>query len=211
MDYNTRMKYVRNLDLNPENLQKQTKAQLLQHFREMEDIRSSYNIMNKTELINTLIQKVNNMIKNDDVIKKRSAEKEAVESAHRVTRVLELRQQTIDLDPGLMEYPYSYIHSGDYDVTPDDIPGEPQEDVGDFPNNIEHYYWIHGGENDEEPWMTLCRLTNGVYVFYKGECDYTGFDCQGSMELYASKNPATLINMAMTITDYEDYFKDTSN
>ncbi len=206
----TAVDYAREFIYTADDLEKQTKAQIMQHFKRICYERVYLNRLKKDELIQELLKEIKYMIYNENRAIKMREEKEAVESVHRITRVVELRQQTVDLDPEVMEYPYSYIRNGDYDVTPDDIPGEPQEDVGDFPNNIEYYYWIHGGANDEEPWKTLCRLTNGVYVFYKGECDYTGFDCQGSMELYASKTPATLINMAMTIRDYEDYFRDTS-
>ena len=122
-------------------------------------------------------------------------------------RILTLRQQN-ELDPAWLEYPFSFVT--DYDLTPDPIPGQPDEDIGGFPNTIAHYYWIHEGQNDEEPWLTLCRLTNGVYVFYKGECDYTGFDCQGDMKIYASKDPAILIQMAMGESDYRKYIEDTA-
>ena len=128
------------------------------------------------------------------------------EEAHRATRIFTLRQQESP-DPAWLEYPFSYLP--DYDMEPDMIPGQSAEDIGDFPNNITHYYWIHEGENDEEPWLAVCRLDNGVYVFYKGECDYTGFDCQGSMRIYASKDPAVLIQMAMCESDYTNYIADT--
>ena len=137
----------------------------------------------------------------------REAVYKAREEAHRATRSLVIRQQE-NPDPACLEYPFSEI--GSFDMTPKMIPGQPTEDIGNFPNNVEHYYWIHEGQNDEEPWFTICRLTNGVYVFYKGECDYTGFDCQGSMELYASKDPAVLIHMAMGEWDYTKYIEDTA-
>ena len=124
------------------------------------------------------------------------------------TRILELRQQK-ELDPSWLEYPFSCVT--DYELTPEPIPGQPTEDIDGFPQNIAHYYWISEGINDEKPWLTLCRLTNGVYVFYKGECDYTGFECQGNMKLYTSKDPAVLIQMAMCESDYKNYIKDTTD
>ena len=48
-----------------------------------------------------------------------------------------------------------------------------------------------------------------MYVFYKGECDYTGFDCQGNMNIYASRSTDVLLQYAMTATDYEKYLADT--
>ncbi len=137
-------------------------------------------------------------------------QKEKEEDAHRSVRNTELRQQ-IKVNPKDLEYPFSYLKDEYYyQRTPKPIPGHDSADVGNFPHNIEHYYWIHEGANDEEPWMTLCRLTNGAYVFYKGECDYTGFDCQGNMELYSSMDQTVLITYGMSISDYDLYIKDTN-
>ncbi len=106
-----------------------------------------------------------------------------------------------------LEYPFEFITNGEYNI--EDIiipmPGEPDEEAGDFPNNISDYLWVHPGENDETPWLALVKLNNGNYAFYKGECDYTGFDCQGAMELYVSKSLNTLVYMAMTNEDYRLY------
>jgi hypothetical protein len=119
------------------------------------------------------------------------------------------RHQTSELIR-CMEYPFEFLRNGEYEKTTKQIPGHNSEDIGEFPDNISEYYWISEGENDEKPWITLCRLTNGVYVFYKGECDYTGFDCQGNMEIYSSKDYSVLIRYAMSIDDYNKYYKDTS-
>ena len=64
-------------------------------------------------------------------------------------------------------------------------------------------------ENDERPWLTLCVLTDDTYVFYMGECDYTGFDCVGRMILYASKHPEILVEYAMSDENYRKYMEDT--
>jgi hypothetical protein len=117
-----------------------------------------------------------------------------------------------------LEYPFSFIRGSNivndyideedgYDVNDFIIPmpGEPDEEAGDFPNNITKYLWVYEGENDERPWLALVKLDNGNYAYYRGECDYTGFDCQGAMELYISKNLATLVKMAMTNEDYRYY------
>jgi len=118
-------------------------------------------------------------------------------------RILTLRQQR-NPDPKCLEYPFSFVD--EYFLTPERMPGQPAVAVGDFPNNIEHFYWIREGSHEWDPWMTLCRLTSGVYVFYKGECGYTGFDVQGDMKLYSSMDPAVLIQMAMGDHDYQRYF-----
>ncbi len=133
---------------------------------------------------------------------------EALEEAHRKHRGPLQIQKGAEEYVESLEYPFSFLRSGEYprDVSP--IPGQAEEDIGDFPENIQEYLWIHPGENDEEPWMCLCRLKNDVYVFYKGECDYTGFDCQGNMELYAHRDPNMLIQYAMTIADYDRYMAD---
>ncbi len=143
-----------------------------------------------------------------------AAAREAAEEAHRQTRQLgiPLRSQDSDeLQAGIygLKYPFSFLRNGDYarDVSP--IVGQPDEDIGNFPENIAEYYWVRNGANDEEPWLALCRLTNGVYVFYKGECDYTGFDCQGSMDIYASRSTDILLQYAMTTSDYQKYIADT--
>jgi hypothetical protein len=100
----------------------------------------------------------------------------------------------------LLEYPFSFIDDHDY-ITKDFCKGLPDEeplDCGNFPKNITEYYWIHEGENDEEPWMCLCKLTNDCYVFYSASCDYTGFDCQGGMKMIISKDKERLFNMGLT-------------
>lgn len=133
---------------------------------------------------------------------------EELEIAHRAHRGPIQLQEGVEEYVESLEYPFSFLRNGEYPSEISPIPGQPEEDIGTFPENIQKYLWIHPGENDEEPWLTLCQLTNGVYVFYKGECDYTGFDCQGNMELYASRDPNILIQFAMTIADYDTYMKD---
>jgi hypothetical protein len=109
-----------------------------------------------------------------------------------------------------LEYPFSFIINQEYDIQYfcKGILSEDKEDPGDFPNNIIEYYWIHEGENDEEPWICLCKLDNGVYAFYSASCDYTGFDCQGGMELVISKNLDKLFNEGMTENDRCIWMKD---
>lgn len=112
-----------------------------------------------------------------------------------------------------LEYPFSFIQGiGPYEDEGYDIndmiipmPGEPEEELGNFPNNIQKYLWVYEGANDEEPWLALVQLNNGNYAFYRGECDYTGFECQSLMELYVSKSLETLVRMAMTNEDYRKY------
>ncbi len=142
----------------------------------------------------------------------RAREREA-EEAHRATRVLGLRQQEVTVaHVNSLEYPFSFLRDGQYHYSREcnPMPGQPEEEIGTFPDNIAHYYWIHEGENDECPWLCMCRLENGVYVYYRGECDYTGFDCQGDMKIYASRDPNILLQLAMTAADYDLFIAETA-
>jgi hypothetical protein len=74
---------------------------------------------------------------------------------------------------------------------------------------VTDYLWIHEGRNDEEPWKAVGILASGAHFFYKAECDYTGFDCQGGMELYVAKDLPTLLCYAMGIRDYDQWVAET--
>jgi hypothetical protein len=107
-----------------------------------------------------------------------------------------------------LSYPFSYILGNNVEDEYNElystsdfakgILGEEKCECGNFPNNIVEFYWIHEGENDEEPWECLCKLDNGNYAFYSASCDYTGFDCQGGMNLIVSKDRERLFNEGMT-------------
>ena len=118
------------------------------------------------------------------------------------------KQVGVDSLISSLEYPFSFLRNGEYPRYVTEIPGVSTEDIGNFPDNIAEYFWISEGENDEKPWYTLCKLTNDLYVFYKGECDYTGFDCQGDMKIYAARDPAILLERAMCPQDIENYMND---
>lgn len=113
-----------------------------------------------------------------------------------------------DPDPSNLTYPFSYTGDEDYELIPRPIIGHDSAPIENFPNNIDTYYWTHEGENDVETWYCLCKLTNGTYVFYTASCDYTGFDCQGGMDIWSSYDPAVLIQYAMGEYDYELYNKE---
>lgn len=80
-----------------------------------------------------------------------------------------------------------------------------QADAGDFPNNIQEFFWVRCGENDGDDWICCGILTNGAYFLYKGGCDYTGFDCQGGMELWVSKRWQNIVDHAMDEETYRLY------
>lgn len=86
----------------------------------------------------------------------------------------------------------------------DEEPGDP----GNFPNNITEYYWIKEGENDYESWDCLCKLDNGYYAYYTASCDYTGFDCQGEMLMFISKNKERLFYEGMNLITRIQCIKD---
>jgi hypothetical protein len=104
-----------------------------------------------------------------------------------------------------LNYPFSFIgRSEDKNalyVAKDFIRPIPtdktQSDPGNFPNNITEYYWIREGENDGDSWELMCKLDNDCYVFYSASCDYTGFDCQGGMKAYISKDKNAIFYMGM--------------
>lgn len=133
----------------------------------------------------------------------------AAEAAHRLTRGGLRRQKDVETYVGSLEYPFSFLRNGEYSRDCKPIPGHPMEDIGAFPDNIAEYLWVRPGANDECPWICLCRLDTGVHVYFRGECDYTGFDCKGDIELYAHRDPNILLQMAMTTADYRGYMEDT--
>ena len=124
------------------------------------------------------------------------------------------RQQSVNAS--WYDYPFSTIKddSGYLNFGPSSIYtqliGQPNtgRKIGNFPDNIKTYIWGREGENDEQSWLLLCQLDNGYYAYLEAWCDYTGFDCQGGMKLYCSKEPHILVEMAMDDTSRESYYSD---
>jgi hypothetical protein len=130
-------------------------------------------------------------------------------------RTTSIRQQSSP-NPLWLRYPFRFL--SEYSLVPRPIVGEPHEEkeIQDFPHCISHYYWIHEGTNDEDAWRALFQYHDQVlnryrYGFYLGECDYTGFDCQGSMSLYVSDRYEVLIERALGDRDYSLYRKETED
>lgn len=117
-----------------------------------------------------------------------------------------------NVNPSNMNEPFFYI-DGHYplDTIYHQIIGRPntRREMGDFPNNIKKWFWAHEGENDAESWRCLVQLENGYYAYYEAYCDYTGFDCQGGMDLFIDKKYDVLINLAMSNADYDLYIEET--
>lgn len=114
-----------------------------------------------------------------------------------------------DPDPEQLEYPFSYIPMYDLRRFCGTVLGEPEElDPGNFPHNIAEYYWIQEGMNDEEEWRCLCKLENGYYVYYTASCDYTGFDCDGGMDMYIASTREGIFQGALTEDDRRTIVRD---
>jgi hypothetical protein len=128
-----------------------------------------------------------------------------------MSRELVFRQQE---NPNLENLKEPFLYLNEYNLYPKIMIGEKYYDCKDFPNCVTHYYWIHKGKNDEDSWRTLFKYKdeegNNMYGFYVAECDYTGFDCQGQMEIYTSDKYEVLIDKAFDDWDYILYMKETS-
>jgi hypothetical protein len=77
-----------------------------------------------------------------------------------------------------------------------------------FPKDIVEVYWYKKGINDEEAWQFIGKIKyqdTYRYIYYIGECDYTGFDCQGSMKLYISKSLKRILNNAVPQKLFTEY------
>lgn len=133
----------------------------------------------------------------------------------KMSRVHVLRNSLKMHDSAAFRYPFSEIGDTNYEL--EDIlkplltqtPVESAALAGDFPKNISQWLWSSPGQNDENPWLLLCRLNTGAYAFYRAGCDYTGFDCQGGMELFVSKDLADVVEHGMQNYDYEQYVAET--
>ena len=77
------------------------------------------------------------------------------------------------------------------------MPGVDAAPLGDFPNNIQDYFWLNDGKNDEHPWYLLARLDNGTFVFLAASCNYSGFECTGQIVVYAATDLQALYDNGM--------------
>ena len=79
------------------------------------------------------------------------------------------------------------------------LPTEPPSEIKSFgKESIKEYYWIHQGTPDEDAWHCLGLLKDGHYFYYTASCDYSGFDCQGSMRMFISKDKKKLWEEGLT-------------
>jgi hypothetical protein len=127
------------------------------------------------------------------------------------------KQKDLEEVAKCLEYPFSYITPASQDLynygysyesihrpivveTP-----EEQADGSGFPHNIKEYYWVQEGENDGDEWIALGKLENGAFFYFTASCDYTGFDCQGGMNLWVSNSFKNILDHAMAPRDREKF------
>lgn len=71
-----------------------------------------------------------------------------------------------------------------------------------FPNKIIKVYWYQVDEiYGEYEYFLICKIQYGNkghrYIYFHAYEDYTGFDCQGFMRLYISKNLKRILDYAI--------------
>lgn len=123
-----------------------------------------------------------------------------------------------DIDPKeALKYPFSYLdiykmNSYETIICDPNPPNMKNIKAKNFDKNIEKYLWVHEGQkNYEEDWNALVTLKEpkGAYAFYLAGCDYTGFDCRGTMKTYVSSKLSILIKFGMDNTAFETYMNET--
>lgn len=72
--------------------------------------------------------------------------------------------------------------------------------------NIDDIYFYQNGVHDEEDWYLFGKMEN-VWFFMAASCDYTGFDCRGSIRFYFSEEPYSLIKFGMTDQSRKQFTK----
>jgi hypothetical protein len=114
---------------------------------------------------------------------------------------LQVRGYEHPFDPAVLEDEHIVqgCHDNDYRLESilHPLPAVAAAPLGDFPKNIQDYFWINDGKNDEHPWYLLARLSNGTFVFLEASCTFSGFDCQGQIHLYAADSLQALYDHAM--------------
>jgi len=131
-----------------------------------------------------------------------------------MSRSLVPRKSLIDNSNWLIffEYPFSEIASYPHEmITP--LMNQSKEDAhalaGDFPNNIDKCLWYNAGQDDEDPWVLLCRLKNGAYALYEAGYQCSGFAIVGDMYLTVSLELADIIDYGMSNYQYALYEEET--
>ena len=125
-----------------------------------------------------------------------------------MSRVLVERKAKYPHDKESFDYPFGEIPNYRYGMVKSLIHQSYDEAValaGDFPNNIVDWLWSSAGDDDEMPWLLLCRLSNGAYAFYEAGYQYSGFTIVGDMDLVVSRNLSDIIEYGMGDYQYSQY------
>jgi hypothetical protein len=64
-------------------------------------------------------------------------------------------------------------------------------------NDWKNIYLCQFGEKDGNDWIIVYKHKNGYYVYFRAGCDYTGFNCQGYININYTKNSTTFWNFCM--------------
>lgn len=110
--------------------------------------------------------------------------------------------------------PFEFINDESYEYTIDNISmtmfdENMQPEKIDL-KNIHTVYMYQKGIHDKKPWYFLGMLKNRhekYYIYYEADCDYTGFDCQGSMKLYISKYFDRIVRLALPDEIRVEFFR----
>lgn len=59
------------------------------------------------------------------------------------------------------------------------------------------------GENDGDSWIGLFRLKDGRYLVATGWCDYTGWDCQASNNMFVASSYEDIVKYGLSKEERE--------
>lgn len=67
--------------------------------------------------------------------------------------------------------------------------------------DIDRVLAVYEGENNERDWRWILRLHDGRYVYLRGGCDYTGWDCQSWASHTFEDSPEAAVDVEANDTD----------
>lgn len=116
------------------------------------------------------------------------------------------------------EYPFDNTKCQTFDELQqiyNPIPIEPNSELSSIPINLldlidftvkinnDDILYARPGQRDGAKWKLVFKF-NDIYVYYVAWCDYSGFDCQGGVSIYASYDLDFLLKNALTKKDRSD-------
>lgn len=54
------------------------------------------------------------------------------------------------------------------------------------------------GENDQDSWICIVKLSDGRFACLEGSCDYTGWDCHAGNTITVASSVETLLSTGVT-------------